>query len=90
MISMVFSIYDNKAGAFASPFLQGNEEVALRGIKTVMAERPQDMMSRYPEDFELFYLGTFDDHDGKLSIHTPKSIGNIKILMAPQELKEDK
>ena len=85
MITMVFSIYDNKASAFASPFLQANEEMALRGIRTVISSQPEQMMSQYPEDFELYYLGTFDDQSGEFVGQTPKSIGNIKLMLAPTE-----
>lgn len=85
MIHQLFSIFDNKTNAFAPPFIHTNEATAIRAIQGTIQERPQDMMSKNPQDFELYYMGTFDDNNGKYQVVNPKSVGNIKIMLAPKE-----
>lgn len=88
MIHQLFSIYDNKSRAFQAPFVHSNESTALRALAGSIGERPGDMLAKYPEDFELFYLGTFDDNTGEYETVTARSIGNIKILLNNQEEDE--
>ena len=85
MIHQLFSIFDDKAGAFQPPFIHTNEDTAVRAVAASVNERSGDMLSQHPEDFHLYYLGTFNDNEGTYQTQKPESIGNIKILLAPKQ-----
>lgn len=85
MIHQLFSIFDDKAGAFQAPFIHTNEDTAVRALAASINERPGDMLAKNPEDFHLYFLGTFNDNEGTYSTQSPQSIGNVKILLAPKE-----
>lgn len=59
----VFSLRDTKGGVYHQPFYQRSHGEAERSIKQ-LANDPQSMVSKYPEDYDLYYLGTYDDQTG--------------------------
>ncbi|UDN67868.1 nonstructural protein [robinz microvirus RP_160] len=66
MIYRCYSVKDLKAAAFAPPFFLGRDEVAVRTFRDALEDKSHPM-SAHPEDYELFYLGEFDDERGSLT-----------------------
>lgn len=64
MILKIFSIRDTKAESYGVPFFQPTEGEAERSFRTAVND-PKSKLSLYPEDFDLFYLGVYDDATGK-------------------------
>lgn len=63
MIYNVYAVLDRKAGVYALPFFCPNDAVAMRHFDAA-AYDPQQLMSKYPEDFSLVKLGQYDDEAG--------------------------
>lgn len=63
----IFSIRDSKAEYFAPPFFQQNHALAERMFRTATND-PQSQVNKYPQDFDLYYLGTYDDQTGKIQV----------------------
>lgn len=59
----VYSVKDTK-GAFMDPMLADNDALAVRAIKTVVNNQKGSLLATYPEDFELWYVGDFDEITG--------------------------
>lgn len=61
---MIYKMYSNKdeLSGFLPPIPFTNEEMAKRYFKTLM-ETNTDMLHN-PEDFNLYYLGTYDTESG--------------------------
>jgi hypothetical protein len=71
----IYSIYDNKAQAFLPLFQVRADGEALRQFKE-LANNKQTNISKYPEDFALMEMGTFDDAHGKINaLSAPKNLG---------------
>lgn len=70
MILKIFTIYDSKANSFLQPFYCPNQSVAIRHFAHA-ANDPSTDIGRYPEDFNLHEIGTFDTDSGDLAITTP-------------------
>lgn len=60
MKQFIYSIRDNKAGTFTFPFGAAHESVAKRQAAEAVND-PLTMLHKYPEDFDLWYLGVWDD-----------------------------
>lgn len=85
MIAKAFALRDIKADAFGSPFFLPNENIAKR----LLAEWAQDKRSevgKYPNDFVMFEIGTFDNESGKLSPLVPPSMvcSVVSVLPKPE------
>lgn len=69
-----YSIYDTKVEQWGLPFFSHHDELAKR----ICCEAVQDentQLSRYPNDYILFSIGSYEDHDGLLTPHSPVSLG---------------
>lgn len=66
MLHRIYSIYDVKSETYSPPFLQKNDVEAKRSFQEVCNDK-NSMIAKYPEDFTLCSIGTFNDSIGMLS-----------------------
>lgn len=67
----VFSVYDAKVQDFGNPFFMHHEGEAIRGFTSV-ANDSSTKINKYPHDYSLFELGTYDTQLGRLeSLSSP-------------------
>jgi len=70
-----FSVYDAAARRYLQPFFAPTIEVALRMFRTVV-NTGEHQFNKFPEDYVLFHLGTFDGETGLFTpLATPHSLG---------------
>lgn len=70
MILQMMCVFDSKAAAFATPFFTSNVQVALRGFAHAANSTETDV-GRFPEDFQLYHLGEYDDQLGTFDLFQP-------------------
>lgn len=65
MILKAFAIHDQKSKAFHTPFFKHTHGEAERDFKTAVNDTSSSsMLSKYPEDFDLYHVGEYDDQTG--------------------------
>lgn len=80
MLTKVYSIRDAKAEIFRFPFFKLTHGEAERDFKTLVNDQTSQV-NKYPEDYDLYYLGEYDDNSGKLvALDTPQHI--VKAVQA--------
>lgn len=62
----IYSIKDQAVEAFAQPFFVKAQGVAVRMFMDE-TNNEQSQINKHPEDFELWYLGEFDDETGQIT-----------------------
>lgn len=67
MTKCVFAVYDSKAEYYKNPFLMSSKGEAIRAFSD-LANDLQTEVGKHPEDFTLFYLGTWDEITAKYSM----------------------
>ncbi|AXH75519.1 MAG: nonstructural protein [Microviridae sp.] len=89
MIRDMFTVYDSKAQAFGNPFFMENKSTAIRAFTFAANDKNSDI-GRYPSDFQLYYLGQFNDEDASLTIINPAAIAfALALVERNQEVLED-
>lgn len=74
MILRMFTIRDSKAEVFNTPFFQKTHGEAERSF-TELVNDEKSMPGKYSDDYDLYYLGEFDDQTGKISsLPTPQHL----------------
>lgn len=69
-----YSIRDSKASIFNPPFYKKTHGEAERDFTTLCKDE-KSTCAQYPEDFDLYFLGTYDDQTGVFkSLDTPQHI----------------
>ena len=76
MILKMFSVYDTKAEAYHQPFCTTTQSLAIRSFMDT-ANDESTSIGKHPADFNLFYLGEYDDHTGSFNLEESKvNLGN--------------
>ena len=74
MILKMFSIRDQKAEVFNQPWFAKTHGEAERNFRQLVKD-PKSMVSQFPEDYSLYYIGQYDDQTG-----------SVETLAEPQHL----
>jgi len=68
MHMQMFSVYDEKAKAYMTPFFCPNDQVAWRAFAHEV-NHGDGMVRKYPKDFTLYKLGHFVDSSAEFVIN---------------------
>lgn len=75
METKMYSIRDKKSEIFHKPWHANSHGEAERKFKQVANDPKSDNIHDFPEDFDLYYLGTYNDNTGTMSpLDTPEHI----------------
>lgn len=71
----IMSVRDRAADIYGQPFFVGSQGVAIRGFRDeINRASPDNQLFKHPEDFDLFYLGEFDDNTGEFDVTRPVQV----------------
>lgn len=78
----IYSLYDRKLKEYGSLVLQNNDEAVKRMCKDALenARADQSPLKKYPEDFDLMWLGEFDPEVGVITGTVPLFVCNVAEL----------
>jgi len=79
VIHQVFAIFDSKVQAFATPWFSRSESEALRAVTAAMDDA-QSLLAKFPEDYSVHHLGSFDDETGILEQKLPVNLGLVAVF----------
>lgn len=84
----LYSIFDSVALVFNNPFVALNDNDARRSFTQAISEVP------HKQDYALYSLGSFTDHDGVITpsnpvrIYSGFDVKNAEVIPLPAALKE--
>lgn len=70
----VFTVHDGAVGAYLQPFFCPSRGVAVR-LFTECCNDPKHQFFKYPGDYNLFELGSFDEQSGTFDLDTKVNLG---------------
>lgn len=71
----IYSIRDDKTEAYLTPFYSHNDTTAKRTVAISMDGEATH--AKYPQDYGLYSLGSFNDQTGQLEATPPTFICNL-------------
>lgn len=75
MKPQICAIFDKKAAAYQAPFAVKHINLAVRWFHACSKEQGHDI-NKWPTDYELYWVGEWDDETGKITPRTPECIMN--------------
>lgn len=76
----IYTLFDRKVGEYGSLVLGPTDESVFRVLRGALPGN--SMEAKYPEDFELCYMGDFDSVTGLLTaLPAPKPLGTVKSIL---------
>lgn len=89
MIHQVLAVFDEKAEAFAQPFFQQSDVLALRAFQAAVRDS-ESLLNKFPRDYSLYKLGTYDDSTGRFeNLDRPSLLASALQAMTPAEVPAD-
>lgn len=83
-MKLIFAIKDLATETYVTPLFLRSRGEAMRTF-TDAANDPQSMVSKHPEDYELYELGAFDEQTGEItSQDVPEKMARAKDLLTPK------
>lgn len=74
MLLKIFTIRDLKGEIYNAPFFQRSHGEAERNFASLSTDG-KSMVAQHPEDFDLYYLGLYNDQTGKIEcLDTPQHV----------------
>ena len=77
-----YSVYDKKALVWTQPFFQLNDQVAQRVISNATNSEGHNF-NLNPEDYELYFVGEWNDEDGIFTSTHTKILDLITLQRQP-------
>ena len=71
MDKLLFSIYDDTTELYEAPFVDINRGTALRRIQDLINSHPESMYAKFPEQFKLCVMGSWNDKAGDIISEKP-------------------
>lgn len=65
MLRVMVAIRDRAIDAFMQPFFVPARGAAIRAFQDEINRKDGDMY-KHPDDYDLYFLGTYDDSDGSV------------------------
>ncbi|WNK13825.1 MAG: hypothetical protein [Microvirus sp.] len=81
----VYAIFDNAARAYLPPFFLLRDTMAIRSFTEAVNSKDHPL-NKFPQDYSLFRLGSFDDSSGQIDNESPQPaflISGLVVLEAP-------
>jgi hypothetical protein len=86
----LYCIYDRKMNVYFPPITATNEEHAKRKFSEIF-NTTNSLYLNYPEDFEVWFIGYFNDSLGKIEkAPANKLIGTAKNLVGRRSIEDTK
>lgn len=77
----VFCVRDRVAQVFQPPFYEIHKTQAMRSFEAACRDKNEgNQFALYPDDFELMYLGTFDELTGQFAL-----VERYEVLATPRD-----
>lgn len=67
MHKLLCSVLDSKSGIYSPPFSAVNKQTAMRDFAHA-AQEPGTQMAKFPEDFRLYAIASFDDNTSQITV----------------------
>lgn len=62
----IYTIYDRKGEAYMGLMTYSNDSVASRSLRLEFEQKPLQPIVKFPDDYDLFCLGAYDEHSGEI------------------------
>ena len=83
----LYSIYDKKSEIYAPPFIELTDGTAIRAVTDLLSR--QDLpFSKYPEDYTLTKIGSWDEFAGIPTADNPPEIV-IDLITLSEAIKKE-
>lgn len=75
----LYTLFDRKMKEYGNLVMAQNDETVFRALREGIPAGSTP--GKYPEDFDLFYVGNYDVETGVLGSEFPSLVGNLRGIL---------
>lgn len=80
----IYTIYDLKVQEYGNLVLAANDATVVRALRDGLP--PNTTEAKYPQDFNLMYMGTYHTHTGIIvGADGPQFVSSLEAILRPEE-----
>lgn len=87
MKKRIYSIFDTKIEAYNTPFTSNTDKEVYRSLYNTV-KQGNSTLADYPEDYTVFWIGTFDDTKAEIVSEGKIAIGSVLDIVIAMERQE--
>jgi hypothetical protein len=66
MVTRLYAVRDSKLNEYNQPYSLANDEVAKRVLSMAVNDSKKSMMTQYPSDYDLYWIGEYNSVSGEV------------------------
>lgn len=86
MEKQMFTVYDNVSKTYSPPFVEVNNGTAMRGMMDMMQQQPQHPFAKFPDNYQLVNIGTWDDEQGIMTFDKHTIVAELVAIKTPSDM----
>lgn len=86
---ILVSVFDKKAGTYSPPVAFEHVWAAMRAYSRLPQDRPDALLCKFPEDYDLYQVGEFDETSGGIVPVTPPHFLEFLVNVFNQSKKKE-
>tara|TARA_Y100001970_G_C13570944_1_gene526182 strand:+ start:231 stop:503 length:273 start_codon:yes stop_codon:yes gene_type:complete len=86
MEKQMFTIFDNVSKTYANPLIEVNNGTMMRGIMDMMQQNPSHPWAKFPDNYTLINIGTWNDEDGIPTFDKHTIVAELVAIKTPSDM----
>jgi hypothetical protein len=82
----MYCIFDNVSKLYEPPFLEINNGTAIRRLMDLMQQNPQSPYAKFPDNYTLINIGTWNDEDGVPVTDKHTNVAELTAIKTPSDM----
>lgn len=86
MEKQMYTVFDNVSKTYSPPFVEVNNGTAMRGMMDLMQQQPNHHFAKFPDNYQLVNIGTWDDIQGIMTFDKHTIVAELVAIKTPTDM----
>ena len=86
MEKQMYTVFDNVSKTYSPPFVEVNNGTAMRGMMDLMQQQPNHHFAKFPDNYQLVNIGTWDDVQGIMTFDKHTIVAELVAIKTPTDM----
>ena len=86
MEKQMYTVFDNVSKTYSPPFVEVNNGTAMRGMMDLMQQQPNHHFAKFPDNYQLVNIGTWDDTEGIMTFDKHTIVAELVAIKTPSDM----
>ena len=82
----MYTVFDNVSKTYSPPFVEVNNGTAMRGMMDLMQQQPNHHFAKFPDNYQLVNIGTWDDIQGIMTFDKHTIVAELVAIKTPTDM----